>query len=90
MKLSDEVIEALKENPQFQVFQEYIVDKISELSDIQEFRSYKNNKLAGEEIRIRSHVVMKLFDIFAPVVKFNKTKTITDEQLKERAKDFGL
>lgn len=88
--LSNDLIKALKKDSNFQVFQEYIIETISELDSIGGFDTKVKNEQLGEQLRARVIARDKLYEILRPFVIFAEKKEPTKEQIEERKKEFGL
>lgn len=89
MKLAPEVIKTLKENPSFNAFQEYFLDKAREL-DTTIGLDELSNDLAGEEAKVRLKTSQFIRELFAPIVKYEEPQKPTEEDIKQREKELGL
>lgn len=89
MKLSEELITTLQENPSFKIYTEYVMEKINQI-DSTAGLDQLDNQSAGEEAKIRHKTVFTLMAILDPIMNFKKSKGINEQDIKDREKQFGL
>ena len=87
--LSTDTVKNLKNSPAFVVFQDHILEKMSELDSIQGFDEM-SNKEAGETSRVNATALKVLVKILDPVLNFQEKKEVTKEQIQEKKDKAGL
>lgn len=85
----DELIKKLKDDPAFQEFTEYVLQKIEELDTVVGLENM-NNEEAGEEAKIRSRTRDKLYEILRPFVDFREKREPSEKQIKKAQERYGL
>ena len=87
--LSPEIIQNLKEDHAFKVFQAHILDKMDELDSIRDFKDMSTQE-AGEQVRANSTAYNVLVEILSPVISFQKKREPSKEQIQQKKDEVGL
>lgn len=87
--IAPNVLKRLKDNSDFDIFSEYIEEKINSLNSV-EGLGQLNNQEAGEEAKIRAATILKLRQILAPVIDFVEKEKITADQLTKKKQKYAL
>lgn len=84
-----ELIDKLKQNPDFLKFEEWAVSEIEKLDSVSGL-DQMSNKRAGEEAKVRILAKNKIIAILAPFINYSSKKAISEDQKKEAADRFRL
>jgi len=87
--MNEELIKRLKDDSDFQSFQEIVVSKIGELSEIGDLKDLSNRE-AGETVRARATAIGILYEFLRPFVDFNEKRKPTAKQINVAKKKVGL
>jgi len=89
-QLSKELVKKLKDDSNFQIFQEYIIEVVNSLESLSGYDTEKDNQQLGEELRARVIARDKLYEILRPFVTFNEKKMPSVKEVQKIKKRFGL
>lgn len=84
-----ELIDKLKQNPDFLKFEEWAVNEIEKLDSVAGL-DQMSNELAGEEAKVRILAKNKIIAILAPFINYAGKKEISEDQRKEATERFRL
>jgi len=90
MNLSNNLIKKLKKDTDFQVFLDYILERLEALDSVDGFDTKVNNDQLGEQLRARIIARDKLYEILRPLIDYSEKKEPTKEQIEKRKAQFGL
>lgn len=89
--MNEKIIENLKENPYFQEFQLFILEKINELDSITHSDIVSmNNKQAGEIVRVHAKAIELFESVLQPLIDFKQRREHTEEEIKNAKAKVGL
>lgn len=87
--LSPQLVSSLKEDVGFQEFVKYLEEIVGRL-DTTDGLSTLTNERAGEEVKVRSQVVVVIHEILKPFINYKEKRQPSDEELKAARERYGL
>lgn len=87
--LSPELIKRLKTNKDFEIYQEYVLEKVGDIESLYTLGDL-NAADISVEVKARARALKILEEILSPVIEFKEKPEPTEEEIKEAEDKYGL
>lgn len=89
--MDKKVIQNLKDNPYFQEFELFILEKVNEFDSITRSDVIKmNNEQAGETAKVYAKAIELFESVLQPLIDFKQRKEYSEEEIKSAKARVGL
>ncbi len=85
----NQLVENLRERPEFEEFRKYVIAEIEKLNSV-EGLGKMSNELAGETAKVRLLTAQALYAIISPFIHVREKKVYTQEDFDNAAARKGL